>query len=213
MIAVQPVLEISAHDDFRLWPVAALEPYGFLPLNGALGPAEVGTAVMSIARCNDTDPADEDHPPRPADPLGAFLHPLLTMDNLFACGGLRITDTVTGATATPGCCCGLEERYDWTDVIDGVGSASFGHDPSPFAERRGDIVRLTVDTTTTGSPVIELSAADLPRLLATAEDDLTDFLALAARWAERQLPDHAGPVITALARALVLREPAVSPGR
>jgi hypothetical protein len=99
------------------------------------------------------------------------------------------------------------------DLIDGDGWAFFGHDPSPFAERRGDTVHLTVDSTAAGRPVIELPAAELPRLLAVAEDDLTDFLALAARWARRQLPDHAGPVITALARALVLREPAVSPGR
>ncbi|MGA5707422.1 hypothetical protein ACPCK8_13245 [Streptomyces cellulosae] len=130
---------------------------------------------MSIAAHNDVVP-DDDPPPRPADPLGSFLHGLLTMDDLFASGGLRVTDTASGVTLLPGCCNGLEERRDWFDVLDGDGWASFGHDPSPLAERQGDVVRLTVDADRDDSPVIELAAGDLRRLLTGAERDLTGFL-------------------------------------
>ncbi|MCI4079415.1 hypothetical protein MRQ86_03465 [Streptomyces sp. MMS21 TC-5] len=91
MIEIQPVLEIRAPDGFALWPVAGAEPYGFLRLSGALSPAEVGTAVMSIAACNDCEP-DDGLPPRPADPLGAFLHGLLTLDDLLACAERDLTD-------------------------------------------------------------------------------------------------------------------------
>ncbi|TQK44814.1 hypothetical protein FBY35_6341 [Streptomyces sp. SLBN-118] len=80
MIVVQPVLEICAPDGFALWPIAEFESYGFLPLSGALSPAETGKAVMRIADYNDVDPED-DSPPRPADPLGASLHGLLTRDD------------------------------------------------------------------------------------------------------------------------------------
>lgn len=66
----EPVLEIYGSDGFALWAVAESEPYGFMPLTGALGPVEIGTAVMRIAHCNDVDP-DEDRPPRPADPSRA----------------------------------------------------------------------------------------------------------------------------------------------
>ncbi|MEV0300786.1 hypothetical protein [Streptomyces prasinus] len=207
MIVLHPVLEVFAPSGFALWPVAEIEQYGFLPLSGALAPAEVGTAVMSIAAHNDVVPATDDHPSRPADPLGGFLHGLLTMEDLVTSGGLRVTDTASGITLLPGCCNGLEERRDWFDVLDGDGRASFGHDPSPLAERHGDAVRLTVDADRDDSPVIELAAGELRRLLTGAERDLTEFLDLAAAWAARQLPDRAAPVTSALARALLLCDP------
>lgn len=204
VIELQPVLAVSAPAGFTLWPVAGIEPYGFLPLSGALAPDEVGTVVMSIAAHNDVVPAADDHPPRPADPLGSFLHGLLTMDDLFASGGLRVTDTASGVTLLPGCCNGLEERGDWFDVLDGDGRASFGHDPSPLAERHGDVVRLTVDADRGDSPVIELAADELRHLLTRAERDLADFLRTAAEWAALQFPSHDTRVTTALGRALLL---------
>ncbi|WP_108989065.1 hypothetical protein [Streptomyces coelicoflavus] len=207
VIVLQPVLEVSDPSGFTLWPVAGIEPYGFLPLSGALTPTEVGTAVMSIAAHNDVVPTADDHTPRPADPLGAFLHGLLTQDCLVASGGLRVTDTASGVTLLPGCCNGLEERGDWFGVLDGNGWASFGHDPSPLAERHGDVARLTVDADRDDSPMIELAAGELRCLLSGAECDLAEFLALAASWASRQLPGHAAPVTAALARASALDSP------
>lgn len=148
-----------------------------MSLDGALSAAEVGTAVMRITDCNDIEPEAGSHPQKPADPLDAFLHELLTLDDLFASGGLRVTDTVTGVTLLPGCCNGLEERGDWLDVLDGDGWASFGQDPFPLAERLDDgTVRLIVDAERDDSAVIELPAAELRHLLAGAERDLTDFL-------------------------------------
>lgn len=58
MIAMRPVLEMNTPDGFGLWPVVETERFGFLPLGGDLSPAEVGTALMRIAACNDVDPAD-----------------------------------------------------------------------------------------------------------------------------------------------------------
>ncbi|MGW3321423.1 hypothetical protein [Streptomyces virginiae] len=201
---MQPVLETNTPDGFDLWPVAEAEPFGFLPLSGELSPAEVGTAVMRIARCNDVDP-DGDRPPRPSDPLASFLHGLLTFDDLFAAGGLRVTDNSTGITFLPGCCDGLEDWRDWHRLIESGGLLGFGHDPvSPIAERFGDAVRLTVNAERRDSPVIELSLTELRHLLTGAERDLADFHALAADWALQHLPCHWAPVTGALARALDL---------
>ncbi|RSN43422.1 hypothetical protein DMC64_22550 [Amycolatopsis sp. WAC 04197] len=204
VITMQPVLEVRATDGFALWPVAETESFGYMPLNGELTPLEVGTAVMNIAACNDIDPEDGVRPPRPADPLGSFLHGLLTLDTLFAAGGFQVTDSSTGVEFMPGCCNGLEDWREWHQVVEGSGQVGFGHDPDPLAERHGDAVRLTVDAERTDSPTIELPAADLRHLLAGAEHDLTGFLALATDWAESNLPRHDGPVIAALARALDL---------
>ncbi|MFI9742668.1 hypothetical protein [Streptomyces sp. NPDC052494] len=202
---MQPVLEISAVDDFALWPVGEHESFGYLVLNGQLTPAEVGTAVMRIAECNDFEP-EEEHGPCPTDPLGTFLHGLLTMPDLFAAGGFRVTDNTTDTVfVEPGCCNGLETWRDWLEVLDGTGRASFGHDPSSMAERVGDTVRLTLDVDgTDGSPVIELPVDEVRRLVAGAHQDVQDFLGLAGNWAEQHLPAHAAAVTAALARALDL---------
>lgn len=204
-MVMQPVLEISAADDFVLWPVGEQGSYGYLVLNGELTPAEVGTAVMRIADCNDFEPAVE-HGPCPTDPLGTFLHGLLTMPDLFAAGGFRVADTTTDTVfVEPGCCNGLETWRDWLEVLDGTGCSYFGHDPSSVAERVGDIVRLTFDAYgTDGSPVIELSVDQVRRLVAGAQKDVRDFLSLAGTWAEQHLPAHAAAVTAALARALDL---------
>ncbi|MFI5757376.1 hypothetical protein [Streptomyces sp. NPDC051569] len=213
---MQPVLEIYAPDAFALWPVAEGEPFTYLALSGALTSAEVGTAVMRIAECNDLDPdpdAEDDRPPRPADPLGSFLHGMLTFDSLFAPGGLRVTDRSTGVTFLPGCCNGLEDWRDCCTVVGGSGPVEFGHDPTPLAELFGDTVRLVVDAERSDSPVIELPAGDLRRLLNGVERDLADFLTLAADWGSRQLPDHHAPVTAALARVLHLPTPVVPSSR
>ncbi|MET8631678.1 hypothetical protein [Streptomyces sp. NPDC004680] len=202
---MQPVLEISAADDFELWPVDEHESFGYLVLNGELTPAEVGTAVMRIAGCNSFEP-EEEHGPCPTDPLGTFLHGLLSMPDLFAAGGFRVTDNATDTVfVEPGCCNGLETWRDWLGALDGTGCAYFGHDPSSMAERLGGIVRLTLDAHgKDGSPVIELSVDQVRRLVASAQQDLHDFLSLAGTWTEQHLPAHAAAVTAALARALDL---------
>jgi hypothetical protein len=137
---------------------------------------------------------------------------VLTFDNLFAAGGLRVTDNSTGVTFLPGCCDGLEHWRDWHQFIDDGNLLGFGHDPvSPIAERFGDTVRLTVNAEQSDSPVIELSVAELRNLLAGAERDLTGFLALAAAWASRHLPGHCALVTDALARIVGLPAPAIPP--
>ncbi len=205
VILMQPVLETYAADDFVLWPVSEHEPYGFLVLNGKLTPMEVGTAVMRIADCNDFEPGEESGP-CPTDPLGAFLHGLLTMPDLFAAGGFRVTDIATDTVfVEPGCCNGLETWRDWLKVLDGPGYVDFGHDPSSVAEHVGDTIRLTLDAyAKDGSPVIELPVDEARALVAGAQQDLRDFLMLTGVWAEEHLPTHTTAITAALARALDL---------
>ncbi len=216
VIVMHPVLEIYAPDGFALWPVVEGEPFRYLALSGELTSPEVGTAVMRIAGCNDITPdpdAGDDRPPRPADPLGSFLHGLLTFDSLFAAGGLRVTDSSTGVTFLPGCCNGLEGWREWRTVVGGSGPVSFGHDPDPVAELFGDTVRLTVDTEQSDSPVIELPAIEFRHLLDGVERDLAGFPAQAADWGPGHLPDHSALVVAALARVLDLPTPVTPPSR
>ncbi|WP_409467131.1 hypothetical protein [Amycolatopsis sp. GA6-003] len=201
---MQPVVEVCAQDGFALWPIAAVEPRSYLALSGNLTPHEVGTALMCIASCNDVDPEHDGRPPRPADELGSFLHGLLTCDRLFASGGVRVTDTAAAVVFLPGCCNGLEDWREWSRVLEVGGQAWFGHDPTPCAERRGDLVRLAVNAEQSDSPVLELPVVAVQRLLAGVEQDLVDFFALAADWTARNLPGYTSRVTTALARVLDL---------
>ncbi|MER5488404.1 hypothetical protein ABT024_35025 [Streptomyces sp. NPDC002812] len=208
---MRPVLEMCTPDGFDLWPVADVERFGFLPLGGELSPAEVGAAIASIASCNGSD-NDEDGPTRPVDPLASFLHGLLTFEDVFAAGGLQVKDTSADVTFQPGCCDGLEDWRDWHQFADGGSLLGFGHTPvSPMAERFGDTVRLTVDGEQSDSPVIELSVTELRTLLEAVERDLAEFFALATDWILQHLPGHGAPVTAAVARALDLAAPAVTP--
>ncbi|WP_406196988.1 hypothetical protein OH807_10990 [Kitasatospora sp. NBC_01560] len=255
MIELRPVLEILTPDDFTLWPVGTHEPFGFLPLGGAMSPADVGAAVARLAVCNDTgddsddsgdsgdsgdDALGEDEedgevgevgedeedgeveevgsgmaeaPARPADPVGAFLHGLLTAEDVIAPGGFRVTDTATGVTLLPGCCSGLEDWREWQQVLDGDGYVWLGHDPTASARREGAAVRLTPDEAVPGGPVIELPVEELRRLVARAERDLAGFVALADVWAARHAPHHRALLTAALARALGLGPAEVSAER
>ncbi|MFJ8039664.1 hypothetical protein ACIRBX_04000 [Kitasatospora sp. NPDC096147] len=205
MIVMKPVVEVNGSAQFGLWPVEVLPDRTLLPLHGGLTPAELGSAMLAIVSTNDNDPEEWPYPmpPRPADPLAGFLHGLLTIDSPEAYGGLRVTDTATGVVFDPACCDGVEDWRDWQRVVDG-GELWYGHEPlSPHADGTGPLVRLTVNAEDPASPAIELTHAALARLLGEVEQDLSDFLALADRWAQRQLPEpFAVPVTDALARIL-----------
>lgn len=199
---MRPVLEIRLPEGFDLWPVIGIEQFAHLALHGEMTPQEVGTAIAAIA--THCDWTESHFPPRPVDPVGSFVHGLRHVEVPCAAGGLRLVDGTTGTTLLPGCCNHLAERRDWNDVLDGSGRAIFGHNPTPVAERRGDVVALTIDGDRPDSPLLDVPVTELRGLLAGAERDLVDFLALTTDWLPQQLPDHAAPLRTAIARALAL---------
>ncbi|WP_237535372.1 hypothetical protein [Streptomyces sp. SID3343] len=149
------VLRVDVHDgDFAFWPVAETKSFGHIPLGDELSPTEVGTAMMRIVGCNDVGPdPGEGFPLPPADPLGYFLHGMLTSEEPIVGGGLLVVDTSTGIVVPPGCCCGLEDWREWQEVVDGGDPPWLGHDPEPTAERLGDTVRLTLDSGKSDGPV------------------------------------------------------------
>jgi len=209
MITVHPVVELHFRSGFSLWPVGEPATFDFLRLQAGMSPVDIGTAVMLIAACNDVEGFPEERPPRPAEPLDGFLHSLLTLDEPFVAGGLRVTDTTTGAALLPGCCSDLSEWRDWLDYLDERSCRlDLGHDPFPLVEVSGGTVRMTPDQERRGSPVIETSASGLRRLVAGAEDDLTGFLRSAGAWAEQHLPGRSARLTAALGRALDVVPPA-----
>ncbi|MFE2722377.1 hypothetical protein [Kitasatospora sp. NPDC059327] len=70
----------------------------------------------------------------------------------------------------------------------------------------GTTVRLTPGTSAGGGRAIELPLAELRRLLAGTERDLTGFRRPGGTLAARQLPGHRRPLVAALARTPALAE-------
>lgn len=205
MITLRPVLEVPRDEGFSLWPVA--ETGWFLPLDGSLGPAEIGAAVRAVAHRLSPD-VDAGRTP-PAGEVERFLEGLLTAEEVIAFGGLRLVDTSTDVSVDPGCCSALDEWRDWFGLLDGR-EVDLGHSPSPGGELVDGVVRMTPDLERADSPTIEVSAGDLRRLLAGVERDLTGFVGAASVWAERHVPSRASDLVTVLARALDVPVPAPS---
>jgi hypothetical protein len=204
VIVIHPVLETGSLTDFDFWPVAEQPPYHLTPLNGTLSDEQVGTAIATMAGYNSR--RVDDHL---TDPASAFLSSLLHEEGFVAPGGLRVQDTVTGTTLTPGCCCGLEDWRGWLEIAAG-GELWLGHSPTPWAEQLGNTVRLHPEGERPG-PVIEIARTELPRLLAGVQQDLADFLLLVAAWAEQHAPQSARALVSAFDRSLEITAPLRKP--
>ena len=206
MITLRPVLEVPGDEGFALWPVA--QTGWFLPLDGSLSPAEIGSAVMAVAKSCSPHAAGGSPPPA-GDQGEAFLHGMLTAQRVSAFGGLSLQDSLTGVSVDPGCCVALGEWRGWFGLLDGT-EAYLGHSPSPGSELVDGVVRMTADTEEADSPTLDVPVADLRRLLASVERDLTDFVGAVSDWAAHHVPSRASDVVAVIARALDVPVPSPS---
>ncbi|MBA0053287.1 hypothetical protein E0L36_21140 [Streptomyces sp. AJS327] len=78
------------------------------------------------------------------------LGQLTRVEHLLIPGGLRLRDPATGRTITPGCCSGLEDWPEWTELFDGE-VPWLGHDPTPQVELRGTTAYFWPDARRTPS--------------------------------------------------------------
>lgn len=126
---------------------------------------------------------EDDRRPGPAE----LIERIVQADSLIAPGGIRVRDTNAHLAVTPGCCCGLEGWREWDQVARGQ-SPWLGHDPMPWTEHQGAIVRVWPDggdaaVPPTGALPIELPVDDLLHLIADAHKQFRDFLDLLGPWA------------------------------
>ncbi|WP_434587436.1 hypothetical protein [Streptomyces sp. A5-4] len=205
MLILNAVLERYHPKDFSLWPVADLSVGGMLPLSGRLSPREVGTAMAILTNYNkgsrhrrrgSRDPEDGE----------SQVRRLVTAECVIAPGGLRVQDTSTGLTASPGCCSGLESWRDWLDLADG-GEPWLGHDPTPLVEHTGATVRLWPGGNSSEGLPVDLPLAQLPELLRSVQDDLVGFLARVAEWSTHYAPSLAAALVAKLDAELAVGAP------
>ncbi|MEU7947372.1 hypothetical protein AB0C50_22065 [Micromonospora taraxaci] len=112
VITMEALIKVPAFTDGSPpWPVVPLAPGSWLVLNAGCADDQVGLFVAALA-----DPI-EVQPPGGRDEV---VNALLAEELLIAAGGLQVRDSTTGTVVTPGCCAGLEDWRDWTQVLPGT---------------------------------------------------------------------------------------------
>lgn len=203
VLRAEPVIEVFGDDSFDLWPAVGRGGFWYQALHGGMSDAEVGTAVHQVLRWFHTDEKGDDAPTRavylsralgPHDPDGAVP---------IAMGGLRFTDTNTGASILPGCCYSIDERSEILDVLDGsLPGCWLGHSPDAGVTLRGGLVEIVQDADDPARPVLRFAPEEVRTALTRAEGDLDGFCDRVVAWAREHAPEHADLLPDVVARAL-----------
>lgn len=193
MLTLEPVIEVSAAEGFAGWPVSVPAGSRLLPLTGGLTAREVGTFMAALA------PRRQEGNARKPRQAAALLRKIITVDCLIVAGGLLVTDTATGLSIAPGCCCGLEDWRGWSGILSG-GAPWLGHDPAPWIEHADGLVRLWPDGGMSGvrppaDQAIIIEPQDLPGLLDGVHRDLIGLLDPVEDWARDIAPALAGELV------------------
>ncbi|MFF4098872.1 hypothetical protein [Streptomyces sp. NPDC001903] len=196
------VLETYKAADFTLWPIAEPTADRLVPLSGQLSSQEVGTAMAILTEYNGSSRRGA----RASEASLEHVRRLVTAESVVAPGGLRIRDTVTGVTALPGCCFGLENWRDWGALADGE-YPWLGHDPMPRVEHAGAVIRLWPDTDRQDGPPIDIPRARLPELLGSVQEELVAFLGAVGRWAGHWFPTVSAALVEKLDEDLAISAP------
>lgn len=197
------------------WPALPDEHVGPIRLWAATNERETGTVIRHLAARNDSldrvlvgTEADEALARLFARPAEEIVARTAAVDELSLSGGILVRDTRDGREIRPGCCSALEDWVEWIRFERTGETPWTGHDPDPWLEREGEIVRVwshgaLSDFVTTPAFHVDLSAAEFRAALARVEQDLQDFLEVLRRWTQRHAPAAAELLGRAFARSFL----------
>lgn len=183
------------------WPVPPQShPAGWLAVHGGLSRDETGLFVARWAQYA----IDTSQSPT------AVARALIADDDHTVFGGLRFTDTLTGAVVLPGCCSGIE---DWRTLAWGATGEEpdLGHN-GPWAEQHPGWLQLwpagnedwRSELVREGLPVA-IRHADIPDLLEAVQRDLVGLLERLAEWGSEYCPQEAGGLVEVADQAFAIR--------
>jgi hypothetical protein len=153
------------------WPIADREPFSFVRLSGEMAAAEVGSVMAQVVRYSQIE----------AEPTAeALLSAVVTDETLILPGGVRASERER--VINPGCCCGLEMWREWIEFPESGRGPWTGHDPEPWLELTGGIIRVWSDSGRDGF-FVDFELGRFRAELARVESDLRAFLGLVSAWA------------------------------
>ncbi len=187
MVTFEPIVEAPLAGPASLWPVADVPADGWLRLSADTSGHEIGLVVRQLVLYNQLGDGET---------AADLLARLARAELLIAPGGLRVRDSSSGVVVAPGCCAGLEQWREWERALEDGYSPWLGHDPDPWVEQRGAVIRVWSDgglatPREASEAYVDVAASELPRALERARLDLLGFLEVLERWAAGQAPTDA----------------------
>lgn len=178
LLQMQAVIEAPYYEGEFLcpWQVAEFKPFSMLRLHGETTYSETGLVFAQLAKYNQIELAIDKQ---------GVLEQILKAENLVLPGGIRLVSEEK--VISPSCCCGLETWREWINFLKTGESPWLGHDPSPWIESQGDIVRVWSDggiEPTTDAFHIDISRSRFQRALTLVERELQAFLFCIEGWAQ-----------------------------
>ena len=150
----------------------------FIRLSEAATFDEVGRIVLRVANCCGGGSFESG---------AALLESMMAEPCWILPGGLRVRES-GDRNIPPSCCCGLETWREWFGVLTDRKSPWIGHDPSPWIEHLGDVIRVwsgsSLSNSSAGSEYcIIFHPEEFATQLQQVEHDLRRFLTLLKKWA------------------------------
>jgi len=174
MIEITPVIEVPWTEEGYQWPwlITSKKAFSFLRLD-SISNDHLGTFFAAL--CCDDNP----------DSIDSCIELITEADGLIVSGGLALSLAET--SIFPSCCCGLENWIEWKAFLDNGSSPWMGHDPSAWAEIKGDQVVVWTDGGGTDSanrigPCISVPIKDFECALIKAEKQLQIFFSALPSW-------------------------------
>lgn len=178
-IQMQAVIEAPYYEGEFLcpWEVPEVRPFSLIRLWGEMTYPEIGLIFAQLAQYNRIELSNDKQ---------VVLKQILKAKSLVLPGGIQIVCTGQH-TISPSCCCGLETWREWIDFLKTGQSPWLGHDPSPWVEGLGDVVRIWSNggiEPARNAFHIDVSRSQFEKALRVVERDLQAFLFCIDSWAQ-----------------------------
>lgn len=172
--SLQAVVEILWYEQRSyLWSVASYKPYSFIELSGNMTDDEVGLIFAQLVDYNKLKGECK---------TNKLLHQIIQADKLILPGGIQAS--MANQVISPGCCCGLEMWRDWLRFLKTNVSPWMGHDPNPWIEKIGNVVRVWSNSKAQAF-YIDFEISKFIAELDKVQQDLSNFLLKIEEWASK----------------------------
>jgi hypothetical protein len=172
---LQAVVEGALYEGELLcpWPIADSKSFSFIRLSGKMTDREVGLVFAQLVNYNNLESGGD---------TNSLLHRVIQAETLVLPGGLQVRST--DKVINPSCCCGLEMWRDWLKFLKTGRSPWLGHDPSPYVEKVGGLIRIWSDEKAKAFH-IDFEQSKFEAELSKVQQDLSEFLTRIEVWAGR----------------------------
>lgn len=178
-LQMQAVIEAPYYEGEFLcpWETPEFKPFSKIRLCGKMDYPQIGLVFAQLAQYNKIEITTDRQ---------TVLRQILKSQRLILPGGIQVVCQDRG-TISPSCCCGLETWREWIDVLKTGTSPWLGHDPSPWIEIKGDVVRVWSDggiIQVSNAFHVDISRTHFKELLMLVERDLQEFLFCIESWTQ-----------------------------